>query len=323
MALTGCGDSGESGGGGSGATGGSGGSPDVGGNGGDGGGTTPTAVDQFYTDFGASRFSQAEARAADLDALLDTDPTAADPAVVRALAHLWHVAEVGRDPNAGSVFAEQANLLSQFQQARDNAPDDPRVPCWLGLTMLGTGQATQDQTLIDQGFAMLDEGVNAYPEFNLFCVALAYGGYPASDPSFTNAIDALYQTMDLCFGETVDRLNPTIEPYLDQATSTGQKRVCWNDPIAPHNAEGFYLFFGDLLVKSGDLETALVMYGNAKLVAEYADWPYKSLLEGRLTDDLGARAALYADADLMNDPPIAGAELDRGCTYCHAATAAE
>lgn len=333
LALAACGDSGEQGAGGSGGAPGDGGSPSDGGAGGapssggagGGGGDTANPVAQFYVDFGASRYSQADENAAALDAFLEEDPDAADAAVVRGLAHLWHISEFGRDPSQdpATIFPEASKLMSQFQQARDNNPDDPRVPCWLGLVEIVSGQQISNPELVAQGYATIEEGVEAFPEFNLFCRALAYAPLPASDPDYALAIDAMFETMDLCYGETVDRDNPTIEPWLDQATSEGTKRVCWNDAIAPHNAEGFYLFFGDLLVKSGDSATAEILYANAQLIAEYDQWPYKSILEERLGADLEARGLLYADEDVQNDPPLGGDSGQRGCTYCHASSAAE
>jgi hypothetical protein len=52
--------------------------------------------------------------------------------------------------------------------------------------------------------------------------------------------------------------------------------------IAPHNAEGFFLNMGDMLVKSGDWRTAQTMYGNAKLVLEYSSWPFAAVLDERI-----------------------------------------
>lgn len=332
--LSACGDSsGTGGGGGEPADGGSGvggsaGAPSVGGAGGAGGaGGSPEAdpLAIFYEDFHASRFSKASEDMAALDALVDGSAAPGDAATVRALAHLWYVSESSRDPSITptEIFAEASKLLGHFSGAQEANPNDPRVPCWLGLTQITTGQAIGDQDMVDQGYATIETGVDGYPEFNLFCRALAYGGRPASDPDFQIAIDSLYETLDLCFGESVDRNDPDITPYLDQATSEGDKRVCWNDPVAPHNAEGFYLFFGDLLVKNGDLEAAAVVYENARLVAEYDAWPFKAVVEGRLTEDLAARSALYLDDVNENDPPLGGGDPSHGCTICHASSAAE
>jgi hypothetical protein len=67
-------------------------------------------------------------------------------------------------------------------------------------------------------------------------------------------------------------------------TTEGTKRVCWNSRIAPHNFEGFFLNMGDMLVASGDWQTAQIIYANAKLSATYAQWPYRGVLEQRIVN---------------------------------------
>src|SRR5690606_37822002 len=147
------------------------------------------------------------------------------------------------------VQLEALQLVERFKTAKAVAADDPRVGCFLGTALVGAGRATGSDEWVEEGLAVLDEAVLAYPEFNLFCVMLAYADLPATDPDYDLAIEAGWDTMDVYFGESVDRDNPDITPYLSQDTSEGTKRVCWNNPIAPHNAECFYLYFGDLLVK--------------------------------------------------------------------------
>jgi hypothetical protein len=282
------------------------------------------ATAAFFRDFHAARYSRAAFHAAALDRAAEQSPTDAALALDRALAHLWHVGEAGRDPaqDLAAVARESASLPGLFQQARVLG-SDPRVDCFLGTTLVSAGKALHDESLVAQGIAALDRGVAAYPEFNLFCRMLAYADYPAADPRFAVALDAAFATLDICFGEPVDRERPEIAKYLSLATDRGPKRVCWNDEIAPHNAEGFYLYFGDLLVKQGKVELAAIMYTNAKQIREYASWPYKALIEERLGSDLQARAALYADDIPSNDPPLAGGTVQRACAYCHAASADE
>ena len=285
----------------------------------------PPEVVAFFEDFHASRYSQAAARAAALDAAAEADPSHGRLSFDRALAHTWHVAEWGRDPSQdpAALQAEVMSLLPLFQTAAENNPDDDRVGCFLGLQLIQAGRFIGDDSLVQQGVAVLDQAVAAWPEFNYFCVGLAYDQLPASDPDFALAVDAAYATMDVCYGEAIDRDAPDLGPYLDQVTDQGIKRACWNDPIAPHNVEGFYLWMGDILVKQGRVGAARVAYDNVKLAPEYPDWPYRSLLQERLSADLDAKAALYQDADPANDPPFAGNEANRGCAVCHASSAAE
>jgi hypothetical protein len=279
----------------------------------------------FFDDFHASRYSQSAARAAELDVAAEADPTAGRLSFDRALAHNWHLQELGRAPSkdAAAIQAEQRSLPGLFEVAYKNNPTDPRVGCFLGLQLVGAGRAMKDDQLFLQGIGVLHKAVEQWPEFNLFCLGLAYDQLPASDPDYKKAVDAALDNVDACAGEPVDRNNPDISKYVSQATSEGPKRACWNTWIAPHNAEGFYLWVGDLLVKQGKVSAARAAYNDVKLIPEYEQWPFKHLLTDRLSANLDAKAALYQDADPSNDPAFGGEEVSRRCAVCHAATAEE
>ena len=60
------------------------------------------------------------------------------------------------------------------------------------------------------------------------------------------------------------------------------KGACWNSTIAPHNFEGFFLNFGDMLVKAGEKTKAKKIYKMAKLPESYSYWSYKDILENRI-----------------------------------------
>jgi hypothetical protein len=117
-------------------------------------------------------------------------------------------------------------------------------------------------------------------------------------------------------GERVDRANPDYVRYMRLDTKQGPKRVCWNSWIAPHNFEGFFLAFGDVLVKAGDPATAVKIYRNARHASEHATWPYRDVLEARIRD-----AAQNVEAFRSLRPaPGASVMLSRsafGCTACH------
>jgi len=69
-------------------------------------------------------------------------------------------------------------------------------------------------------------------------------------------------------------------------------------------------------VKAGQVNVARIVYQNAKYASNYATWPYRQVLESIEASDLNARAALYADSNRLNDPPLG--VPNRGCVYCHA-----
>ena len=121
-------------------------------------------------------------------------------------------------------------------------------------------------------------------------------------------------------GGSIDRTNPDVGPYLNLQTSVGRKKACWSaGDLAPHSFEGYMLNLGNGLVKAGQIEIARIVYANAQYARNYPDWPYRQVLETIMASDLNARAALYADADPSNDPPLG--VPNRGCVYCHATVA--
>jgi hypothetical protein len=120
----------------------------------------------------------------------------------------------------------------------------------------------------------------------------------------------LWDNLDACYGEKVDRKNFDIKKYLNQLTTTGKKSTCWNTWIAPHNLEGFLLIMGDALVKKGELETALNLYRNAQVPKEYDTWDYKNLLEERIATTEAAIAAKTAQPKLKFAPIPS-------CMICH------
>ena len=286
---------------------------------------TEPAAASFLDVFHASRYSQSSSAAQALDQAATADPKDGPLALVRLFAHLWHLSEAARDksPDGAALQAEAMNGLALATVAKANNPTDPRADCLLGIQQVVAGRATKNDDLLNQGYQTIDIGAKAWPQFALFCVALANDSLPASDPRFDDGVNAIWDSFPSCVGEQIDRNNPDISKYLGQATPVGPNRACWNDPIAPHNAEGTYLYMGDLLVKQGKVATAKIMYHNATLIAEYPQWPYKYLLDDRLNADLDAKAKLYVDGDPTNDPPIGGASDGHYCTFCHAATAEE
>jgi hypothetical protein len=272
----------------------------------------------FWDAFHAQEYGRiAEVRMA-LESARAADP--ANPRTTLLYAHtgLWRIAEWGRDPSQspaeipGIAFA----TLTAFEEAHAASPDDHRIHGWLGAMRMAAGRATGDTALVASGQALLDEGVELHPQFNLFVRALSLGGAPRGSTEMAGAIDAMWETLDVCAGAEVDRANPDFRPYFGRATEVGPDRVCWNDALAPHNFEGFFLYFGDWLLKEGDVDGAVAQYRNATRIEDYAAWPFRADLEARI-EGAAARAALHADADPSNDPPLVS-DGPTQCAVCHA-----
>src|SRR5260370_22130231 len=113
----------------------------------------------------------------------------------------------------------------------------------------------------------------AGPDLNRFAAVVTASSQPADSERYREALQLQWRNLDVCVGETVDRAQPDYARYMRLETREGPRRVCWNSWIAPHNFEGFFLNFGDMLVKAGQPETAVAMYLNARLAREFGGWP--------------------------------------------------
>ena len=98
---------------------------------------------------------------------------------------------------------------------------------------------------------------------------------------------------------TLDRQGGNLDRFAKnvvKATAHSRDaRACLNSAKAPHNEEGFFLNMGDMLTKSGDWRTARKIYAAAKQSPDYAQWPYREVLEQRIRDAEANVAAFNAE----------------------------
>jgi hypothetical protein len=246
------------------------------------------------------------------------DPRDAVTAAHVAWLHFWRLSERARLRAAGGPAITDHAVLARryFEEAVRLDPAEARYLGFYAGALMAEGAIHQDQALIRRGFFTLKDAVAAWPEFNLFTAGYIAGLQPHDSPRFRDGLDAMWANMDACVGERADRAHPEYSRYMRLETTEGPKRVCWNSWIAPHNFEGFFLHFGDMLVKSGDPARAVTMYGNARLAAEYAAWPFKDVLERRI-----AEAESNVEAFRRVAPPPDGATMmirsRYACVGCH------
>jgi hypothetical protein len=232
--------------------------------------------------------------------------------------HIWQLAERARlAPGAGPDITDHALLARKyFEEAVRLNPGEARYLGFYASLLMTEGTIHRDEKLVRRGYYTMREAVAAWPEFNYFTAGYSAGGQPHDSPRFREGLEAQWRNLDVCVGERVDRANPDYARYMRLETKEGTKRVCWNSWIAPHNLEGFFLNFGDMLVKAGEPEKAVTMYRNARLTADFAAWPYKSLLDDRI-----ANAARNVEAFRRSDAPPGGPTMmvrsRYACMGCH------
>jgi len=278
-----------------------------------------SAIADFWYVYHHNDYAQIPAVEAELEDAIAEEPGDGTPVAYLAAAHWWHVSEHDRDPTLSRdvLVGDFISAVDLFGQATTLSPDDDHLPGFLGVTMVHLGVAANRPDLVAQGDQIIDEAVARYPEFNNFNRWAAHNADPKDSAAYAKSLDSMWQLIDACIGKTIDRSNPDVTPYLHLQTTVGRKRVCWwGNELAPFAWEGIFLNFGNGLVKAGRTDVARIAYANAKLDPNYENWPYRSELETIMASDLSARAALYADADPSNDPPVT--VRGRGCVYCHA-----
>lgn len=242
------------------------------------------ADDVFWETFHKGEYDEIR-RALDVltSAYLRT-PNDAKTAAHIAWLHNWRVAERARMDSIPATITDDTIVARRyFQEAVKLDPSDARYLGFLAGHTLAEGTLHQDERLTREGYFLMLDAIKAWPEFNLFTGGYVMSRLPTDSPRFRDGLEWQWQTLDKCIEGKLDRTNPDYSPYMVKETTEGRKRVCWNSWIAPHNFEGFFLNMGDMLVKSGDWQTAQKIYTNAKLSRTYASWKYQSVLEDRIT----------------------------------------
>jgi len=286
------------------------------------------AINHFWAAYHGNNYAAIPEVQAKLQRALESDSENPTLYALLGAAHFWHIGEALRDPNQEDPVLAQdmPEAVANFSKALDldyygkhyiGYINDDHLPGYLGITTVHLGQMTNDPDLVAKGDQILDFAVYEFPEFNSFNRWAAHNADFKDSPAYKKALDSLWQGIDSCISGTIDRRNPDLKRYLQLVTSVGRKKACWwGGEIAPYSFEGYMLNLGNGLVKAGQIRAAKVVYHDAHYAANYHTWPYRKVLEAIEASDLNARAALYADQDSQNDPPMG--VPNRGCSYCHA-----
>lgn len=208
-----------------------------------------------------------------------------DPKITAHLGflHIWKMTERQRDKEKNPLIVNEITLAKKyFSDALELDPKNPIYRGFLGDSMLVEGQIGENQREQTQAYFMLQDAIAQWPAFNYFTAGYPMSTLPATSKYFLEGLEWQWLTLDVCAGTKVNRKNPDFSAFMSRETRHGSQRACWNSWAAPYNFEGFFMNMGDMLVKSGDWQTAILIYKNAKLAKNYASWPYRSMLESRI-----------------------------------------
>lgn len=274
------------------------------------------ADDLFWMTFHNGEYEKIQRALNALTAAYLQTPGDAKTAAHIGFLHNWRVAERNRLESVPATITDDIILSRRyFQEAVRLDPSDARYLGFLADSILLEGNFHKDDHLTHEGYLMLRVAIKAWPEFNLFSGGFVMSRLPSDTPWFREGMDWQWRSIDECNGEKIDRADPNLSRYMIKETKEGKKRVCWNSWIAPHNFEGFFLNMGDMLVKSGDWQTAQKIYANAKLSHEYASWKYQTVLEDRIKQAQDNVALFNAKKESPTARIMINSEFS--CMACH------
>ncbi len=274
------------------------------------------ADELFWQTFHSGEYEKISNALEVLTAAYVQTPNDAITAAHIAWLHNWRISERARMESVPATITDDMMLARRyFQEAVKLDPSEARYLGFLAGNIVAEGNLHKDEQLTRQGYFMLLDSIKAWPEFNLFTGGYVMSGLPADSPRFREGLKWQWRTLDECIEGKIDRANPDYAGYMLKETKEGRKRPCWNSWIAPHNFEGFFVNMGDMLVKSGDWQTAQKIYANARLSKEYASWKYQTVLDDRIKQAQSNVALFNAPDETANTRIMINSKFS--CTICH------
>ena len=276
---------------------------------------------QFWDALHAGAYERIDALLESHAQVLVATPGDASTAAHKGWLHAWRLAERARAAPAARITEHATLARVLFDDAARLKPEDARILGFAAGFTMTEATIAGDQKALRRGYYRMKDAVAAFPEFNLFTSGYTMSSGASDSAAFREGLEQQWATLDVCFGERVARQSPRLDKYLALRTTEGTKRVCWNSWIAPHNWEGFFLNFGDMLARARDRPNARAMYEAARLSETYSQWPWREVLERRLAhlDELPDRLERAAADEREWTPMVKSAFA---CSGCHQAVGA-
>ena len=280
---------------------------------------TNPSMGQLWENLHAGRYDNISNTINGLKMDLETNAEDIDAHKSIGFLRTWQLGEMYRSeqPDLGQLIQGLQEASDHFAVALDQE-NDPRLIIFKSTNEYMAAKQVGNETLEMETRRQFIDAVETWPELNYFVggTMLSIFSQPG-DGDFERALDYMWRNLDVCAGETVSRSNPLpqMRALIKDVPRTGVARACSNSWIAPHSFEGFWLFFGDLLTKSGDLTLARVMYEFVKTAQDYDGWRFKDVLEERLAN-LEYNQMNFRRPVAEQDPkyhPVA----EWSCTVCH------
>lgn len=248
------------------------------------------------------------------------NPRNARAAVRLGFLHVWRLSEWQRADKLRPDFIDHATLCKTYlHEAVEMIPDDPRFFGFYAACQMAEADIHQNEKNLRKGYFDMLQAVRAWPQFNAFTAGYVLSKLPHTHERYDEGVEFQWTVLDECVGEKVDRDNLDYRKYMKNPDLTGPNRVCDNSAIAPHNFEGFFLNMGDMIVKQGNVKQAKMIYRQATYHKDYAQWPFKKVLEKRIEDAEKNVAFFRKEVTPPVKPawPVIMFQSELACGGCH------
>lgn len=199
--------------------------------------------------------------------------------------HMWAFSEHQNSNNPRLI--EHATLAQKyFGESYQMNPHDTRVLSFLSSVKLANGAISNDNGLLKDGYLNGKKAVREWKSFSAFSLGYTLSRLPHRDEKFQEALK-LMENIASSYAENFDPKSSATQQTISgmellDSTDLSKDRVFKNSWVAPHNIEGVFMVYGDMLVKNGDWKDAIEVYKLARFSEQYDSWDYKDVLESRI-----------------------------------------
>jgi len=221
------------------------------------------------------------------------DPNDAEVTSHLGFIYLWAFSERIREDPQDRILENIFLSNRFFKEAIILNPKDARLYGFQSAVQMCEGALTNNLEMLAQSYFGSLKAIRKWSTFNKFALGYVESQLDTGSRMYKQGLKFQWEILDECAEEKLteekimkdpDKLFTGLYREINQSDDPKIKRSCGNSWIAPHNWEGFFLNFGDMLVKAGKLEQAKVIYSAAKISPSYADWIYKDVIDGRIEE---------------------------------------
>ncbi|PZF72706.1 hypothetical protein [Taibaiella soli] len=277
----------------------------------------------FWDNFHAGNYDSIPVMTQKLCSALAANPNDLITTAHLGFTHVWAISERQRLQQPDPAITEHVLLARRyFEEAYKMNEKDARILGFLADMSLAEGALLNNKKEQTEGYFMGLKCVQEWPQFNKFTVGYTFSRLPPTDKNFQKGLQWQYESINDCACEG-SKLSGLSEKQKTIIAMAGKKpevtRACLNTWIAPHNFEGFYLNFGDMLVKNGNWKEAIDIYQLAKLSPTFDQWLYKDTLQARISDarENVARFNKPLDEPNLHSQPVMMVNASFACSGCH------